>query len=253
MHTTMITADQATVDAHILLHKDLLWINIEASSLRLSCRSALEQLSPLDAAPRHDAVLDQETLSNVRGLNSERAVLNSAMSDLLRSLDALWSAERRLKSVFHGSKRVKTADRLARHRAEAEALLAAFDELIDEPPPNQPHMIRQRSMQSLICSADIVLERVEILRSQLDEKLLSKHIDDQWQKHVAGLYRLRSALRRWRDNPSQKMTRNLTRARDQSESIANGLEALRDATMLHCQRMGIKFFNRAGPVPMPED
>ncbi len=253
MPTTLITADTATVEAHVLLHKDLLWINIEASSLRLSCRSALEQLSPLDAAPRHDAVLDEETLAKLRGLNSERVVLNSAMTDLRRSLDALWSAERRLKFVFQGSKRVKTADRLARHRTEAEALLVAFDELMDEPPPNQPHMIRQRSMQSLICSADIVLERVEVLRKQLDEKLLAKHIDDQWQKHVADLYRLRSSLRRWRDNPSQKMTCNLTRARDQSESIANGLEALRDATMLHCQRMGIKFFNRAGPVPMPED
>jgi hypothetical protein len=250
---TPITADKATVEAHCQLHKHLLWINIEASSLRLSCRVALEQLSPLDAAPRHDAVLDDETLAKFRSVNSEGVVLNGAMTDLLRSLDALWSAERRLKSVFHGSKRVKTADRLCRHRAEAEALLVAFDELIDEPPPNQPHMIRQRSMQALICAADIVLEKVETLRTQLDEKLLAKHIDDQWQKQVADLYRLRSALRRWRDNPSQKMTCNLTRARAQSESIANGLEALRDATLLHCQRMGVKFFNRAGPVPMPTD
>lgn len=245
---TLITADKATVDAHVLLHKDLLWINIEASSLRLSCRLAFEKLSALDAAPRHDTVLDEETLSNIRGLNSERVVLNSAMMDLLRSLDALWSAERRLKSVFHGSKRVKTADRLARHRAETEALLAAFDELIDEPLPNQPHMIRQHSLQSLICSADIVLERVESLRAQLDEQLLDKHVGYQWQKHVADLYRLRSALRRWRDNPSQKMTGNLTRARDQSESIANGLEALRAATMLHCQRMGVQFIGRGGSV-----
>lgn len=237
-----------SADPNVILYRDLRWINVEVGCLQLSCLAAKNQLAPLDAAPRHDTILEGELLCESVRSDPEYAAATGAMRDLMRTLRILEEAQKQIQNVFTGDLKVQTEDRLARHAAEADALLGVLDTLLDRDLPRQPHLIRQRRLTALLRDTITVIDMVQDTRQKIDSVDLDSALRAEFETHRTTLYQMRSAIRRWRDNPSQKMARHLELCVKQSDTVRNGLEELRVRTKQHLQGMGVAFFDRCGNV-----
>jgi hypothetical protein len=237
-----------SADPHVILYRDLRWINIEAGCLHLSCVAAKKLLTPLDSAPRHDTMLDGALLCESAGGDPEYAAVTGAMYDLIRTRRTLEEAQRQLQNVFTGDLKVQTEDRLARHAAEANALIGVFETVLARDLPRQPHLIRQRRLTALLRDTMTVIDMVQKTRHTIDSVDMDSGLRGKFETHRTTLYQMRSAIRRWRDNPSQKMARHMEHCVTQSNLVRDGLEDLRVNTKRHLQRMGVEFFDRGGNV-----
>lgn len=235
-----------SADPNVTLYRDLRWINIEAGCLQLSCIAAKKLLTPLDSAPRHDTILEGQLLCESAGGDPEYAAVTSAMYDLIRTRRTLEEAQKQLQNVFTGDMKVQTVDRLARHAAEANALIGVFETVLARDLPRQPHLIRQRRLTALLRDTVTVIDMVQETRHKIDSVDLDSGLREEFETHRTTLYRMRSAIRRWRDNPSQKMARHMEACVEQSNTVRNGLEKLRAGTKRHLQGMGVMFFDRCG-------
>lgn len=237
-----------SADPHVILYRDLRWINVEAGCLHLSCVAAKKLLTPLDSAPRHDTMLDGALLCESAGGDPEYAAVTGAMYDLIRTRRTLEDAQKHLQNVFTGDLKVQTEDRLARHAAEANALISVFETVLARDLPRQPHLIRQRRLTALLRDTIAVIDMVQDTRHKIDSIDMNSTLREEFETHRTTLYQMRSAIRRWRDNPSQKMERHMELCVRQSDNLRNGLEELRARTKRHLQGMGVLFFNRCGTV-----
>ncbi len=222
---------------------------ISAVSLSFNARTAKDQLVPLDSTKRHDTVLDEETLDRIYPSRHRRAAM-AGHAGLAHSLQTLERVAADLHRVYRGPLKVRYEDRVLRHLEEARQLV----ELFSTAPrtgktKNTPYKIRQQVLGGLHNDFTELLEQLSPLRRTFDHKTLSEGLFKELDQIVADLYRLRAAVGRWRDNPSQKMAGKISECASSVELIHKQLERMRNNSQVLCQEMGIEFFNRAGKAP----
>lgn len=236
---------------YIRLWRGFVHIMPEVESLCQSIRQVRDQFSLIDNAPRHDTMLDEETWHKVWAPpnNFVDWHLDSAARGLDVSLRHITRAARDISGEFKGQDKVRTEDRLARHLAEAKALIEHFRHLqMEIERPRQPYLIRQSSLSRLLLAVASVAEQTTLLRRSFTSEELPGDLLPVLAAQEAALLRLRATVARWRDNPSQKVTRKLEGCLEQVITIKERLNDLREVYYVEVKRLGVKFFNICGPV-----
>jgi hypothetical protein len=193
--------------------------------------------------------LDGEKWSEVvsTAVRGDGWALDTAEQQLARSIDAIKTARRAIYGQFRGEEKVKTEDALTRHLAEAQRLLATFKEIDCAPQiPRQPYLIRQKCLSGLLLQIGTLLDLITPLRRQFNAEEFTDGLLAQLIEQEAVLFRLRSKISKWRDNPSQRLGAKLEVCLEQTIVISDAVCSLRDAAQAECKRQGMVFYNRLG-------
>ncbi len=200
----------------------------------------------LDDAPRHDSILSAPVLAAINK-SVYRFPAQRAHNRLAHSLSVIDEAFAGLKNVFRGDMRAKYYDRLARHRAEAQNLVALFEEMPRDN-ANQPFAIRQNLLAPLYHHFTDLLDQVTPVRRSVMNDPLPGVLFAQLKEAEAELFRLRACVARWRDNPSQKLGKKMEDCVKRMEVVWQTFVRLKQNGQYECQLLGIKFANRQGPT-----
>lgn len=218
--------------------------------LRLSLEMACHDLIPLDSLPRHDSEIeDGKYISCLRCWNrSLHTVSKRTLGVSNRELEDLVSS---IRGCFQGDLKVRLEDRLQRHLAEARELQQLFEaELATEPPMNRPYQIRQAILAQLYIGISELVESATALRRSFDASLLESGHFKELYLIEGELYRMRASIKRWRDNPSQKLGGKMTEFKEHFSALGQRIVDLRSDVKHSCEQLGLRFLNRAGPVPV---
>jgi hypothetical protein len=228
----------------LLLWRGLKPLTFEADSLQWDTLMVRNNLVLLDDAPRHDTILSDEILAKIQNANY-RDACSRTVNRLQHSISVLDEACGKLKHVFRGETKVKYYDRLARHRAEAQNLLMLFSQLPRDD-SNQPFSIRQRMLAPLYHSFTDLLDQITPLRRSVMKDPLPGELFIELKEAEAELFRLRSCIARWRDNPSQKLGNKMEDCLKRVEAVHKSLVRMKQNAQYECQLLGIQFYNRQG-------
>jgi hypothetical protein len=212
--------------------------------LAIHASSVQRNLALLDDAPRHDSILSDELLTKIN-THVYDLPFHRVHNRLKVSLSVIDEAFSSLKNVFRGDLKVKYYERLARHRAEAQNLIALFSEMPDDG-ANQPFAIRQNLLAPLYHHLTDVLDQLTPLRRSVMDDTLPGTLFAELKEAEAELFRLRAAVAKWRDNPSQKLGKKMGHCVQRLEALRLTFARLNQNGQYECQQIGIKFYNRAG-------
>ncbi len=205
-----------------------------------------ERMILVDTAPRHDTILSDELLKEV-ARNSYHHPMWAAHSRLVHSLQTIDEAFGNIQNVFRGELHAKYYERLARHRAEARSLVDLFSRLPNDDAV-QPFSIRQRSMAGLYHEFCKLIDIITPLRRKFKPGELPTEYFDDLKDVEAELYRLRSSIARWRDNPSQRLGKKMQDCHRRTTKIALAVSRMRRNSQFDCQELGMVFCGRGGPI-----
>jgi hypothetical protein len=236
--------------AHRSLLSGLLGIEMKIRQLYLACELAHQQLRVLDGAPRHDTLLDDETVKTLTAwpYDALRNNLSAVEEELKTSEWRLCRASEHIRGYFTGDLKVQAEDRLNRHLAEANKLLALFSELRSEyQPPNRPYLIRKQTLSGLLPLLSVIKDLLRDVRVTMKQEELDRKSYCALEGLIATAFRLRAQVARWRDNPSQKMAQKIDAWFEQVKAFREAFRTLHARSMLECLRDGVKIPGRGGP------
>ncbi|HEY9760198.1 MAG TPA: hypothetical protein V6C97_33890 [Oculatellaceae cyanobacterium] len=234
----------------LALWKGLKVLPTDMQSMWLSLEMACRDLVPLDSLPRHDSVVENgKHTSWLRSCNrSLRTVSKRTLGVSNRELEDLASS---IKGCFQGDLKVRLEDRLQRHLAEARELQGLFEaELSTELPMNKPYQIRRAILAQLYIGMSELVETATSLRRLFDASLFESGHFRELYLIEGELYRMRASIKRWRDNPTQKLGGKMTEFKERFSALGQRTTDLRSDVKHSCEELGVRFLNRAGPVPL---
>lgn len=220
--------------------------NRSFDGLHFSTEAVYKRMVTIDQAPRHDTVLSADVLQSLAS-DSYRWPMHTAHRELKHSLEAIDRAFSDIRNVFRGDLKAKYYERVARHRAQALELVELFSN-IPADDATQPFMIRQRSMANLYHE---FCERIDLLtpvRRSFKPGELPGDFYESLKEADADLYRMRSSIARWRDNPSQKLGKKMADICARTRQIRLTISRLSQDAAFECQELGMRFCNRGGRV-----
>lgn len=205
-----------------------------------------ERMLLIDEAPRHDTILSDDLLRKVAS-NSYHMPMWAAHNRLVHSLETIEAAFANIQHVFRGDLHTRYYERLARHRAEARSLVELFSVLPDDDAV-QPFSIRQRSMANLYHEFCEFIDITTPLRRRFKAGELPAEYFDELKEVDAELYRLRSSIARWRDNPSQRLGKKMQDCHQRTMQVAIAVNRMKCNSRFACQELGMMFAGRCGPI-----
>lgn len=222
----------------------------EADSLVLKFKWLQEQFALLDAAPRHDTSLDDETLVQVYkfSLDAYGPAFDRATRDILLAHKLLSGALSALDGVFRGELKVRLEDKLAQQAQDVSDLAQRFENAVDEfRYPRKPHLIRQQSLSGLLKFLAPFIEELKTTRTAYDALAVGE-IHPRLLSIESRLLKIRSQIAKCRDNPSQKMAAKAAQWTLELEGICRDIEAIKSKSKYECLRAGGQFFGRSGEI-----
>lgn len=243
---------QRSDSAHTRLWRELSDLNqLHLAGLCIACNFAARQMLMLDASPRHDSVLDDETWHAVIAFpySSAQLPIRESRRDLKQSRMFMEQALDAISGVYRGDHKVKSEDQLRRQLAKLDELMQVLDDIAAEEPPRQPYLIRQQSLSSLLLSFADVVGGLTALRKSMTGENLADGIFERLAELERCFTRMRADLSRWRDNPSQQLGTKMETFAHEVGALVYSLNTLLKDVRRECRKEGIVFYNRCGPLP----
>jgi hypothetical protein len=208
---------------------------------------AARELLPLDSLPRHDSQVESPSGDWLESCH--RALREVSGAALGKSIKSLQQVVDGTKGYLNGNLKVRLGDRLARHLEEAQEIERLLNESLAVPPElNRPYQIRQALVGQLFIDLNQGIAIVNALRRTFPTRVLEDGVFARLYSFEGELYRIRATLKRWRDNPSQKLGRKMMELSARFTAVRHGLVDLRSDTKHQCEDLGVVFWNRHGPV-----
>jgi hypothetical protein len=191
---------------------EFLWKNLEISLkvLRMNAATAVDVITVVDRAPRHDSLLDNASTREIAQRCKQAALIQRVQMSIQDASTIIAQALSAVAGNFHGELRVRTEDRISKHLKDTIDLLGSLEEtreLISM--PQQPFLVRQLFLSDMLIYIPPVLRYLKDLRVYLgsvpDDQLLAKVA-----AFETRLNRMKAVVTRWRDNPSQRVSRRLS-------------------------------------------
>ena len=213
---------------------------------------ACNVIAALNSVQRHDIVLDDEMWSIINNMhhgNRQRSAISFALSEMNAIKQRLEYNAGRLRGVFRGKHKVKVEGKLDRFIKEQEAMMRSFEQVAAElSMPQTPYQVRQYVLSELIDQVGIAVEHIAPMRRAIKDSPLPPEILKSIVDNEAALYRARSQLRKWRDNPSQKFGAKMKEMAIHLNATCNEMCKLKDQSYIAASKLGIQFLDRCGTV-----
>lgn len=236
-----------------------LWQSLRDSMMLMSdLRSNIGRLvvlfERLDDHPRHDTILSDDQLKALGFRTDRRFTADSAERSLSASIKLMRSELAKLQGRFEGQLKVGTEDRFKRLIEEAEQLRDVFSELADNGPVlRQPYSIRRAQLIDVLLVIDPLVEYFVLMQRQFARSSLPAPFWTAVRRITSILLRTRADLRRWRDNPSQKLGSKMAGCNSDVGTMVAEFQRLRNEAMERCRDFDIAFYNRVGVIPPGPD
>lgn len=200
----------------------------------------------LDAQPRHDTVLAWDEIRALPSFASVDQLLRRSGKCLDVALHEIDFAIDESRKLGNGRLRAKYLDRLKRHRDETIKLVKLFE--LGEETSNTPFAIRRDVLVFLHGELSEVLAQLTTVRRMYKGRWLPDGFYSEILNVEAELFRLRSRVGKWRDNPSQKLAMSYGKWMSQFTQATMVISKLINNIKYEMQERGCPMGNRLGLI-----
>ncbi len=220
-----------------------LWVNV------WSVRDQFKALDETGVGPDLEIDANVSTWIHNRRRPCYLVCLMRAKRELNRALDGARLASQSINDVHAAALPFGTRGRVERHVRETEQLISLFDGFERQYAiPTLPRNIREQALSELCLDFDNVLEQLTGLVGDFEGQDLPQSLRSvlvEQKTETASVAREISALREQSDRElSVPFNEQMARV----ESIKNALSELKTSARIECQKLGMKFYNRAGEI-----
>lgn len=178
----------------------------------------------------------------------QRAVLKSR-KDLFQAVDLVEKSVARLSGFLKKEHKVKLENRLDRFFQEGLQILDVMDSVtIEMDTAYRPFAVRRQVLSDLIVSLQIIIPKA----NSLSKCLSLPHIKQEWKDKIAGdqadLIRWYKQIKKWRDNPSQRLGVKVKDCTYDLARICQEYSELKEACYQECLSIGMVFYDRCNRI-----
>ncbi len=212
-------------------------------------------IAALNDVVRHDMVLDDELwqiVNNMQGGTKEADALNFTLRELETIGERLKATSKRIRGVFRSTHRATIEERLDRFIKQQEDMIASFKGCLDDfAMPQTAYQVRQYVLSQLVLQLDAVLEVVTPLRRKINDLPLPEELRQRIHANEATYLRARSQIKKWRDNPSQRLGAKVKETFMLLVKAGEDMACMKDESYHAISKLGAIFYCRTGICKNP--